>query len=99
MRWMLALSLALGGLVAAGCSTDQDRHDRGVPMSGAGDAQDEKYPQTDPVCGVRVNPREATSEVYEGRTYWFDSEECQRKFHENPSAYVPRERDREAEVK
>src|SRR5436190_1499994 len=89
MRWILALSLLVGGIVAAGCSTDHERRDGGIPMSASGEAIDEKYPQSDPVCGMRVNPRSAITEDYGGQTWYFDNDECRRKFHDNPTAYVP----------
>jgi YHS domain-containing protein len=103
MRWILALALMCGGIVA-GCSSDNDRHDRdrrdydATPMSGAGDAQDEKYNQEDPVCHMRVNPRSAAyKENYGGKTWYFDNEECWKKFQENPHAYLPGGDDRPTE--
>lgn len=94
MRWILGLSLLVGGILAAGCATDHERSTRDeIPMSGAGAAMDEKYNQSDPVCGMRVNPRSAVTEDYGGKTWYFDSEECWRKFHENPQAYLPKDWD------
>jgi len=88
MRWFLALSL-IGGFAAAGCTNqDYDHRDAKVPQSEAGIAQDEKYNQADPVCGKRVNPRDSVTEVWGGRTWWFDSEECARKFRDDPVAYA-----------
>jgi len=92
MRWFLAL--LFGGFVAAGCTTeDYDRRDANVPQSEAGVAQDEKNNQADPVCGTRVNPRDAYTEIYDGRTWWFDTDECRRKFHDDPVAYVGTRKD------
>lgn len=94
MRWILAMSLLFGGILA-GCATDDHRsHEprthEGPPVSRQGDAQEEKYPQTDPVCGMRVNPRSAAGrEEFGGKTYFFDTDECRQKFHENPQAYIP----------
>lgn len=102
MRWILGLSLLFGGIVAAGCSTDHERRDGGTPTSSAGDAIDEKYPQSDPVCGMRVNPRSAVTEDWNGKTWYFDTDECRRKFHDNPTAYAPgadrHDRDRTAQM-
>lgn len=44
----------------------------------------------DPVCNMLLEESEAagTSE-YEGRTYYFCSEDCQAKFEQNPKEYVP----------
>jgi len=43
----------------------------------------------DPVCGATVDPKTGFKETYNGTTYWFESEDCRRQFHKNPSAYVP----------
>ncbi|HYM98522.1 MAG TPA: heavy metal-binding domain-containing protein, partial [Aestuariivirgaceae bacterium] len=44
---------------------------------------------TDPVCGMQVNERTAAgSSVFEGRSYYFCSTGCKKKFDTNPSAYV-----------
>ena len=44
---------------------------------------------TDPVCGMQVDERIATgSSVFEGRTHYFCSTGCKKKFNANPSAYV-----------
>jgi len=86
MRWIVAMSLLFGGVLAIGCSRGEQRE--GVPMSGSNQAIDEKYPQSDPVCGRRVNPESAITETYGGRTWWFDSDECRQKFHNDPTAFV-----------
>src|SRR5262245_47593917 len=87
MRWFLAL--LFGSFAAAGCTTQEyDKRDANLPESEAGVAMDAKYTHTDPVCGTRVNPRDAATEIYGGRTWWFHSEECRRKFHDDPMAYV-----------
>lgn len=93
MRWILALSLGFAGMLAVGCWSDS-RRDDAMPMSSGGEAIDEKYPQADPVCGTRVNPRSAVTEDYGGQTWYFDNDECRRKFHDNPTAYFPGNRDR-----
>src|SRR6266850_3619187 len=44
---------------------------------------------TDPVCGMQVDERTAAgSSVFEGRTHYFCSSGCKKKFDANPSAYV-----------
>jgi Cu+-exporting ATPase len=45
--------------------------------------------QKDPVCGMQVDPQKAagTSE-YEGKTYYFCSAGCKKKFDTNPAQYV-----------
>lgn len=41
----------------------------------------------DPVCGKKVKKSELRY-VYHGRTYYFCSKECLKKFEEKPSRYV-----------
>ncbi len=44
---------------------------------------------TDPVCGLRVDPREAQfTSTYQGKTYYFTDPDCKRMFDEDPAAYV-----------
>ncbi|MDP2879306.1 MAG: YHS domain-containing protein, partial [Sulfuricella sp.] len=44
---------------------------------------------TDPVCGMTVDEKaSAGTAVYAGATYYFCSENCLRKFEDNPAAYV-----------
>jgi membrane fusion protein, copper/silver efflux system len=43
----------------------------------------------DPVCGMDVDPNEAAGKVeYQGKTYYFCSNECQAKFEKAPKQYV-----------
>lgn len=45
--------------------------------------------QTDPVCGMRIEPAAAHSHVvYEGVTYHFCSESCRRSFDKSPASYA-----------
>ena len=49
-------------------------------------------PQTDPVCGMHVEPdRAAGSSQHAGQTYYFCSSACKTKFDKDPSAYVKSE--------
>ena len=44
---------------------------------------------TDPVCGMQVDERTAAgSSVFEGRTYYFCSASCEKKFQANPAQFV-----------
>jgi Cu+-exporting ATPase len=53
---------------------------------------DAGYLQTDPVCGMQVDPGEAAGHAsYEGREYHFCSRACLAKFEANPSAFVASE--------
>ena len=46
----------------------------------------------DPVCGLEVSPRKAEKagrkSTYQGKTYYFSSEECQARFDQNPDRYA-----------
>lgn len=43
----------------------------------------------DPVCGMRIQPSDAAASVnFEGKNYYFCSEECFRKFMEDPEKYI-----------
>lgn len=42
----------------------------------------------DPVCGVEINPHTAFWMIwYRGTPYYFDAEDCQRKFDRKPEHY------------
>jgi len=93
MRSILAASLLVGGILA-GCassehpdrSTTRDRMDPPIVMDNR-DSWNRLH--SDPVCGMPVNPKEAEKEYYQGSVYYFDSEGCRRRFHDNPTAYFP----------
>ena len=45
--------------------------------------------ERDPVCGMEVDPAEADVQtVFEGRSYYFCSEECLSEFEREPQKYV-----------
>ena len=44
---------------------------------------------TDPVCGMQVDERTAAGgSVFEGRTYFFCSASCEKKFRDNPAQFL-----------
>ena len=44
---------------------------------------------TDPVCGMQLEPSKAAAESnYQGRTYYFCSQEDKMKFDEDPRKYL-----------
>jgi len=44
---------------------------------------------TDPVCGMSVDPNKAPADAdYQGKTYYFCSDDCQRAFNADPRRYV-----------
>lgn len=47
----------------------------------------------DPVCGMEIDPEDAAAETeYQGKTYYFCSEQCQETFQANPNNYVQKMR-------
>ncbi len=43
----------------------------------------------DPVCGMELDSSQAEAQTtYQGRAYYFCSEECRRTFDENPEGFV-----------
>jgi YHS domain-containing protein len=50
---------------------------------------EEENMMTDPVCGMRVNEKNAEYQAqFAGRKYYFCSEECRKEFEADPSEYV-----------
>ncbi|MEO8574333.1 MAG: YHS domain-containing protein, partial [Pyrinomonadaceae bacterium] len=44
---------------------------------------------TDPVCGMELDEKDAAGlDEYNGKTYYFDSEDCMKLFHDEPKKYV-----------
>ena len=46
--------------------------------------RDKQTEKMDPFCGRMVDPAKATSLSWEGKTYFFCSEDCRRKFEREP---------------
>ncbi len=52
----------------------------------------------DPVCGMTVEPKEAAGKsVHEGKTYYFCSATCKKRFDAAPDKYVKDEAEEETE--
>ena len=43
---------------------------------------------TDPVCGMQVNPSQAPQSDYDGTSYFFCSDGCQKAFEEDPNGVL-----------
>ncbi|MDX2004151.1 MAG: YHS domain-containing protein [Meiothermus sp.] len=44
---------------------------------------------TDPVCGMQIEPEEAAGKLeYQGQTYYFCGEGCEKAFRAEPSKYA-----------
>jgi len=47
------------------------------------------HAQLDPVCGMEVNTQDAAGTTqHRGQTYYFCSEDCKKKFDQNPEQYA-----------
>lgn len=45
--------------------------------------------EKDPICGMDVDPKSAAGQSeYEGKTYYFCSSGCKRKFDQNPEQHA-----------
>jgi membrane fusion protein, copper/silver efflux system len=57
----------------------------------------------DPVCGTEVSRTKAERAgrkiAHRGKTYYFDSDECKQKFHQNPDSYVENSEQRDSPAK
>ena len=43
----------------------------------------------DPVCGMELDENDAAGlDEFKGKTYYFDSEDCMKLFHDEPKKYV-----------
>lgn len=62
----------------------------GKEMPSGGMMSDDKTAArvADPVCGMKVDPKTATSATYNGKTYYFCSAEDKAKFEKNPETYM-----------
>lgn len=85
-----AMILGASLLALAACSTN---HRLLAPDQEAKNISSEKPSSTiekgtDPVCGAAMNSADMFwHATYQGTTYYFDSEECQRQFEENPDLF------------
>jgi YHS domain-containing protein len=51
--------------------------------------KEKKYLSVDPVCGMKVKPEEAFSQIeYEDYVIHFCSKDCEAKFNQNPNKYL-----------
>ena len=94
MRTLLVAALA--SLFLAGCSSQA----RKAPTSNAPTPIGRTGMTVDPVCGAEVDPKCSPREQYNGRTFFFCSENCEEEFKCSPAAYaVPAGPDPEQKVK
>ena len=88
MRNVITALLLVGGILA-GCSSREDKDYKGDTRTTVNDREDWNRMNFDPVCGHFVNPKTAIQERWDNASYYFDSEECRRRFLHNPTVYVP----------
>jgi YHS domain-containing protein len=59
------------------------------PIAGRSPTQREDQMEKDVVCGMQVDPAKAAEKSeYNGKTYYFCSPSCKKKFDANPSQYA-----------
>ncbi len=44
--------------------------------------------EVDPVCGMTVDKSSASTATFQGKTFYFCSDSCRRKFEDSPAAYA-----------
>ena len=49
--------------------------------------------QKDPVCGMSVDTNDAESSTYQGKTYYFCTEECKAKFDKQPAQFTSKQKE------
>jgi Cu+-exporting ATPase len=60
-----------------------------LPMAPSSRSASDTDTEIDPVCGMAVQRETAAgSHMYQGKTYWFCSASCLKRFRENPAAYL-----------
>jgi Cu+-exporting ATPase len=63
-----------------------------APAAHAGQGEQDKPEKVkDVVCGMTIDPAKAKGgkSEYKGKTYYFCSEDCKKKFDKEPAKYVP----------
>jgi len=62
-----------------------------APAAIAGQEQTQPEKVKDVVCGMQIDPAKAKGgkSEYKGKTYYFCSEDCKKKFDKEPAKYVP----------
>lgn len=86
MKTFLAVAVAAGLIVGAGCGNGHD-HSKQDPGNTKAAKAEEKV--KDPVCGMMVSESAAKGHHdYKGGHYYFCSEDCLNKFKAAPEKYV-----------
>lgn len=86
LLWFLALGaffyfmMRMGGCGGGSHDSRSEDHAR---QSGA-----VKGRLKDPVCGMEVEAAKAKTSVYDGRTFYFCSNDCREKFEADPASYA-----------
>jgi YHS domain-containing protein len=87
---VLVLLIAVVMLGLVGCQqaseTTEKAETTGSEQMATGDEQE--APVMDPVCGMQVSRDSEWTAEYDGRTYYFCSQDCRDKFMEDPGAYA-----------
>ena len=75
---------AMGFLTLWGCAPERHSPD---PGSLADPSMPGSSAEVDPVCRMSVNPSTARESEYSGKRFFFCSEDCQKRFWSQPTAY------------
>ena len=80
-------------VVAGNFMLDSESRMRMPAAQGGGETKEHagkaQAPATDPVCGMEVDPaKPAGKRVYKGKTYYFCSDYCVKRFDSHPEEYV-----------
>jgi YHS domain-containing protein len=81
---MKLLAALFVGVILAGCSSGPSKSDPVHPKG-----QVKRGPETDPVCGMNVDPSTSPHERFQGKVWYFCSEGCETQFRSAPAAFVP----------
>lgn len=85
MKYLVALAVLA---ILGGCNGRDYRNHNGTAPDRSGFSRPAERVK-DPVCGMTCDIAVARPSLHKGKTHYFCSEECKRKFEQNPEAYVP----------
>lgn len=88
IAYLLFWALLFFVMMRFGCGAHMMGHRRHSRHSGDGGRIPEPPQAVDPVCGMTVDTAKAKSALYNGRAYYFCSEQCRNTFEEAPQKWA-----------
>jgi YHS domain-containing protein len=86
--WFLIWGALIFLMMRFGCGAHVMGHGgHGAHGEGRWPPSREPREAVDPVCGMTVATRDAKTSLYEGRVYYFCSQNCREKFEASPASY------------